>query len=553
MNRLDALDQGQRRALLAYLNLPPVGALADTGAGALADGDARYELPGPLRRALAERRPTQGFGDVAELVAVPGFGPGELDQVCSRIADPVRYGNAMAPLWGGPEAMAELFALIESARHHVHVQMYIVGGQVGLRMAELLARKRAEGVQVRVMFTASGFVISGGPSGGGLVSKLSHLRSYLFNDMYVRKKIIRHLAAHDCALVDAAPIGRHWRRKVMRAQGVKNRRGYERWARDRGAPDAWLAEQDAIDAVVGRGVPNVDHRKMVLVDGDRAWVGSQNIADAYLYDNPLDADPRVNIKNWQWHDAAFRLDGPVVARLEQEFARRWQMSGGDVYDATERAYSPPPRAAGTAVVHVATSIPGMLTVPWKQNWGRLLLSMVGADRRPITAGRNPIRDRIVQLPELAGADFYAEHCYPSDADLLNHWAKVGAGIADFTMVVPQHYDTVLLGFECDRFYPEMLAAGIKLWGYRKAIIHSKTAVVDGFYTSTGSYNLTLRSARADIELQFFVQSAELGGAVRERIRGDLAESVPIEPSFIDRLRSRRSIPVVDALMRYLLL
>src|SRR5687768_11718525 len=126
--RLDALDQGQRRALLAYLNLPPVGALADTAAGALAEGDARFELPGPLRRALAERRPAEGFRDLGELVGVPGLGSGELADVCGRIADPVRYGNAMAPLWGGPEAMAALFELIESARHHVHVQMYIVGG-----------------------------------------------------------------------------------------------------------------------------------------------------------------------------------------------------------------------------------------------------------------------------------------------------------------------------------------------------------------------------------------------------------------------------------------
>lgn len=546
------LSADEERALLSYLNLPPVGALADAS-GPPGDGDERYEIPSALRAALRKRRPVGGFRSPGELLGVPGCGPMELNSLRIRIADSARYGNRARPIWGGPEAEQELFSLIEGASRCIHLQMYVLGGEVGLRLAELLARKAQEGVAVRVMFTASGFVMSGAPSGTGFVSKLSHFRSHLFHDMYVRKRIIDRLRQAGIPLVDAAPIGRHWKRHSLHLQGIRNPRTYESWQRSRGLPDEWLNEQAAIDAECSSGIPHVDHRKMVLIDGEKAWIGSQNIADSYLYGNELDPDPKINVRRWQWHDNSLILEGPIITRLEREFASRWMLSGGDVYDPRDRKGAPPSRRSGGAVVTVETSRPGMLRMPWRRNAGRMVLSMAGADYRPVCEGENPIRTRVRQLPELAQEDFYAEHCYPSDAELLNHWARVGGRLRDFTLVVPRHYDSILLGLECNRFFPEMLAYGINLWGYRRAILHSKVAVVDGFYVSTGSYNLNLRSARTDMELQFFIQCPEYGASVRERIREDLNDCEKVVPNRIDRFRSRRSIPVVDALARYLFL
>ncbi|MBT9560670.1 MAG: hypothetical protein IV100_31890, partial [Myxococcales bacterium] len=156
-------------------------------------------------------------------------------------------------------------------------------------------------------------------------------------------------------------------------------------------------------------------------------------------------------------------------------------------------------------------------------------------------------------PDLAQQELLVEHCYPSDAELLGTWAKRAGRVPNFTFVVPKHYDTMLLGLECDRFFPELLAQGVKLAGYDRAIMHSKIAVVDRWYTATGSYNLTLRSARADLELEFYVQCPEFGAAVGSAIDGDIALSTPIAPTAIDRFRSRRSLPIIDALVRYLFL
>lgn len=548
------LSREDGRALLAYLNLPPVGALNDGRAVPRAGEADAYEIGEPLRRALRERREAAGgFSSLDQLLGVDGFGPGELAGIAGRLGDLDRYGHRARPVWGGPESEREFFALLESATRCIHVQTYIIGGRAGLRLAALLARKRREGVETRVLFCASGFVVSGSPSGTGFVSRFSELRSYLLADLYARRRILAAFREGGVEFVNSSPIGRHWRRRDLRAAGVRTARDYERWARARGIPDAWLEEQAAIDAECSVGWANVDHRKMVIVDGERAFVGSQNVADSYFYPNGLDPDPRVNFRNWQWHDNSTILEGGLVRGMNRLFARRWMLSGGAPFDPEDARYTPPPARAGDAVASMVTTIPGMVRVPWKENAGRFALSLLGADRRPISVGENPIRERLLALPGLAQRDLHVEHCYPSDSALLERWADAASRGAEVHMVVPLWYDTPVLGAECDRFFPELIAKGARLHGFDRAILHSKITVMDGFYVATGSYNLTLRSARADLENELFVQDASFGGAVRDRIRGDFAECVDVAPGTYARYRSRRSIPIFDAVVRFFII
>ncbi|MDJ0764688.1 MAG: phosphatidylserine/phosphatidylglycerophosphate/cardiolipin synthase family protein [Myxococcota bacterium] len=548
------LSNDQIKAVLGYLNLPPVGGFADVDGPPDTSLDTAFELPAAIRRSVRERRDHfDRFSSPEQLIGIDGFGPVALRAVVDRLSNVGRYGNRLRPVWGGPASMREFFDLLEGAERYIHISTYIIGGEVGLRMAQLLAKKMREGVAVRVLFCASGFVISGSPSGTGFVSRFSELRSFLFNDMYVRKRILRVLREAGVPVINSSPIGRHWKRRSLRRLGIRSARQYEQFARQRGIPDEWLDEQARIDRECGLAFANVDHRKMVIVDGERAFIGSQNIADSYLYENELSPDPTINVRKWQWHDSAAILEGGAVVALNQLFARRWVLSGGDMFDAEDAFYAPPTRRVGNAVVTIDQSIPGLVRLPMKENLPRLLWSMVGADQRPIPQGINPIRERVRTLPSLAQTDLYAAHCYPSDGQLLAHWMEAVPSVPDFTMVVPLHYDTKVLGIECDRFYPEMIAAGAHLWGYDRAIMHTKIAVVDGYYTSLGSYNLTLRSGRADLELQFFVQCPEFGHAVRERIREDLKACKPVRPTALAKYRSMHSIPVFDALVRYFLL
>lgn len=553
IEKLEQLPAELEDALLAYLNLPPVGCLADQLSVPGSSSKRAFEIQSPLRSALKKRRDSSGgrFKNPRDLIGIEQFGQVELDEIVTRLGDLTRYGHRARPVWGGPESKREFFKLLEGAKRYIHISTYIIGGTVGLELAELLARKVRAGVEVRVLFCASGFVISGSPSGNGFVSRLSGLRSHLLNDMYVRKRIIAQFEQNGVPFVNSAPIGRHWRRRDFRSRGVRNDRAYYTWARDKGIPDDWLEEQERIDRECSLGFANVDHRKMVIVDGETAFVGSQNIADSYFYDNELSPDPRVNVKNWQWHDNSTIIEGGIVRSMNRIFASRWALCGGDFFNSEDSYYSPPLKRCGPAAVSMQVTRPGMMRLPLGSNWKGFLKSFFGADARPICDGENPIRDRLLALPAFATSELLVEHCYPADADLLIKWARAAKNKLE--MVVPLFYDTRVLGAECDRFFPELMNDNVQLHGYHRAIIHSKILVMDGFYVATGSYNLTLRSARADLENEFFIQCSEYGETVRDLIQGDFSECHEVSPSALDRFRSRRSLPVFDAVVRYFIL
>ena len=551
---LARVDEDSARAIVSYLNLPPVGCLNDGHGTAHLDGDAAYELSPEHRALLKERRNAAGgVLGLRDLLDIDGFGPDALGAINTRLRDLTRYGNRARAVWGGPESEKAFFDLLESATTYIHISTYIVGGAAGLRLAELLVRKHRQGVKVRIMFCATGFVISGSPSGTGFASRFSELRSWTFNDMYVRKKIVRMLREAGVPFHNTAPIGRHWKRLFFKKRGIRNAAAYEAWARGQGIPDAWMDEQAALDRECRVPFANVDHRKMIIVDGKRGFVGSQNLADSYFFSNELSMDPSVNRRRWQWLDNSTLLDGPAMAAVNHLFARRWALSGGDLFDPNDSFYSPPPERAGYAAVAFEATEPGLVTLPLAKNLPRMLAAFVGIDKRPISRGENPVRNLLYNLPFLAEKELYVEHCYPSDGELLSGWAQNASRVNDFTMVVPFHYDTGVLGFECDRMYPELLRGGVRLLGYDRAIMHSKIAVMDSFYTATGSFNLNLRSSRADLELEFFIQCSEYGAEVKRRIQADMAYSKPVAPGPMARYRSRFTLPVFDAVIRYLIL
>jgi cardiolipin synthase len=155
------------------------------------------------------------------------------------------------------------------------------------------------------------------------------------------------------------------------------------------------------------------------------------------------------------------------------------------------------------------------------------------------------------LPAIAKEKMIVQHCYPSDTELLQCWGQEAKRLNSFQIIVPQHYDVVFLGKECDSNFPSLISYGVQLFGYRRAILHSKFALIDDFYAAVGSYNINVRSSRADMECTFFIQCAEFGRLMQEKFEEDLQQCEKRVPSKLAKFRSRFSIPVIDAILRYL--
>jgi phosphatidylserine/phosphatidylglycerophosphate/cardiolipin synthase-like enzyme len=549
----EILPAEMHQPLLHYLNLPPVGCIADNQGIFDPDNEQMYELAGDDRQRILQERTRVGgtFTTIGDLEKLHAAHPRIIPAIVNRLADISRYGNRVQPVWGGRESRNAFFQLLQGAEKYIHIATYILGGTAGLEIIDLLKEKMHRGVEVRLLFCASGMVLSGSPSGTGFVSRLSGLRSFLVNDMYARKKLLKELQITGVPYRDSSPIGCHWRRLDMRQLGIKTELDYYNWAKQCTMPQEWLDEQRAIDRQSRIGFVNVDHRKMTIVDGDKAFIGSQNLSDSYFYDNALSDDAAVNKRKWQWHDGSCILEGGSVHQLSDLFAGRWWLSGGDRFDYTSSFYKPRAVRKGNACVTAIATIPGTVRVPLRKNLPGFLLTSIGARRNLHLEGFNPVREWLKILPRIAADNMIVQHCYPSDTELLHCWSHAARELRSFQMMVPKHYDVVFLGKECDSNFPSLIAAGAEVYAFRQAIMHSKLVVMDNFYSVTGSYNINVRSSRADMECTFFIQCRELGEGFTSRFNEDLKRCEQLNPGKIARFRSRFSIPIIDAILRYI--
>ena len=98
--------------------------------------------------------------------------------VASQLTDhPLLGGNHIDLLITGDEAFPRMFAAIEKARHHIHLQSFIIGhDEIGRKLMNLLDAKARAGVEVRLMYDRFGSTLA---VVGGLFHR--HKRTPHFN------------------------------------------------------------------------------------------------------------------------------------------------------------------------------------------------------------------------------------------------------------------------------------------------------------------------------------------------------------------------------------
>ncbi|HKB55563.1 MAG TPA: phospholipase D-like domain-containing protein, partial [Ramlibacter sp.] len=77
-------------------------------------------------------------------------------------------------------------------------------------------------------------------------------------------------------------------------------------------------------------------------------------------------------------------------------------------------------------------------------------------------------------------------------------------------------------------YSELLEAGVKIYERRGALLHAKTAVVDGVWSCVGSSNLDWRSALDNDEINAVVLGREFARQMQAAFAKDIEASNLIE-------------------------
>ena len=101
-----------------------------------------------------------------------------------------------------------------------------------------------------------------------------------------------------------------------------------------------------------------------------------------------------------------------------------------------------------------------------------------------------------------------------DPQLLAALKAAAARGVDVRLVLPGSTDSALVFHAGRSYYDQLLRGGVKIFERRDALMHSKTVVVDGVWSTVGSTNLDWRSFLHNQEVNAVVLGTEFGDQMR---------------------------------------
>ncbi len=262
-----------------------------------------------------------------------------------------------------------------------------------------------------------------------------------------------------------------------------------------------------LKAKAGWEVNQRDHRKLLIVDGRVAIMGGINISSVYSGGSSgsfgSSGGTRSNDgdkKRLPWRDSDLQIEGAAVAQLQKLFFATWEAQKAPA--PAPREYYPAPERVGREVVRAIGSTP---EEPFSQIYVALITALNGAESEIL----------------LTNAYFVP------DPQLMQALIRAVARGVDVKLIVPSTTDSSLVFHAGRSHYEPLLRGGVKLYERKSALLHAKTALIDGVWSTVGSTNLDWRSFLHNQEVTAVILGTEFGAKMRAAFDRDLAESDPI--------------------------
>lgn len=240
---------------------------------------------------------------------------------------------------------------------------------------------------------------------------------------------------------------------------------------------------------------NRDHRKILVVDGKVAFAGGVNITADYARGSMFRSRGK-NPTSAGWRDTHLQIEGPAVAALQWTFLDNWASQKESVLP--ERDYYPPLPPAGDKVLRVLSNEPGKHHEVYKA----YALAFQGATKSiHITAAY-----------------------FVPDRQIIKTLLDAAHRGVDVKIILPTATDSGLVFRASHSFYTPMLKAGIKVYELKANMLHAKTAVIDGSWSTVGSTNIDTRSFLHNKEVNVIVLGDDFGREMESAFQDDLKDS-----------------------------
>jgi cardiolipin synthase A/B len=220
-----------------------------------------------------------------------------------------------------------------------------------------------------------------------------------------------------------------------------------------------------------------DHRKILVVDSTIGFVGGYNIGGFYVD---------------HWRDTHLRVEGPSVWEVENAFVDFWnEFRDRDLPELADRG-----AAEWEARIQAARNAPS-----------RMLFPVRGLYLRAI--------DRAVHRVFITQAYFIP------DNEIKRALLAAASRGVDVRILVPEYSNHILADWVARGYYSELLEGGVTIWLYRNAMVHAKTATIDGRWTTVGTANIDRLSLLGNYEVNLELYSDEHARLMEQVFEEDL--------------------------------
>lgn len=233
-----------------------------------------------------------------------------------------------------------------------------------------------------------------------------------------------------------------------------------------------------------------NHSKIMVVDDEVAFVGGYNIGSLYAR---------------QWRDTHLRASGPAVWGLRNSFAQMWnegRNNGDDIPWIPPRAWDPEMR--------VASNLPVQLVYP--------------------------IRGIYLDAIEAAQDHVYITTPYfIPDQQILAALVRAAHRGVDVRVMLPKDSNHFIADWVSRGFYGQMLDAGITILLYSAAMIHAKTATIDGQWSTVGTANIDRLSLSFNYETNVEIIDPDFAAEIEKIFAADSEDCEELtSPEWRDR-------------------
>lgn len=394
---------------------------------------------------------------------------------------PLVAGNHVTLLKNGPPTYKSMFATIASATSTINLETFTFEpDDIGQRLLDALTEKQRSGIQVNIIYDSIGSINTS-------------------------KAFFEKFTQAGGRVVEYNPI-------------------------------------NPLKAKVGWDLNERDHRKLLVVDGKIAYVGGVNISSVYTsnafrrfssYDryedikenkkraqyereatpepdsnSLIDKTPENTPAKKQpeeppitWRDTHVMIEGPVVANFQDLFMKSWNNQKGP--ELGREGYYPELRNVGNDIIRAIGSTPND---PY-----------------------NLIYDTLISAINSAEDHVWITNAYfIPDINLITALKDAAARGVDVRILLPSTTDSSLVLNASRSYFDELLAAGIKIYERQDVMLHAKTALIDGVWSTVGSSNLDWRSFIYNQEINAVILGADFGQQMQVMYEEDLKVSKEIK-------------------------